>query len=226
MVEYTDGESEIMTANVIAENILSQVDDYGYSQRQLDEILDHRTTEDAVPKHEGWDVYLKNIKSAQRFHEDLSGKYHPNTVAFYGDGSDGSNGQTWGTVRWEMHSAVHMQPVVPGASQTRAIPRPPVMLPAAAMAGLQVQSDSGAGQIVAKLAPGHMAEFLISGKDSPGDGTVPVISGQAPATAGAKLVYHLNLDAEGHEGAYRVPMAQHVTLHAILRMAKEVPVVI
>lgn len=179
-----------------------------------------------VQEHEGWGVYLKNIKNAQRFHEDLSGKYHPNTVAFYGDGSDAGNGLTWGTVRWEMRSAVHLQPVVPGASQTRAIPRPPVSVPAAAMGSLQVQSDSGAGQIVAKLVPGYVAEFVISGKDSAGDGTVPVVSGQAPAAAGAKLVYHLNLDAEGHEGAYRVPMAQHVTLHTILRMAKDVPVVI
>ncbi len=179
-----------------------------------------------VPNHKGWSAYLKNITNAQEFHEGLSSKYHPNTVAFYGNGKDAGNGMTWGTVRWEMRSAVHLQPVVPGASQTRAIARPPVSVPAAAMGSLQIQSDSGAGQIVAKLVPGHVAEFVISGKDSAGDGTVPVVSGQAPATAGAKLVYHLNLDAEGHEGAYRVPMAQQVTLHAILRIAKDVPVVI
>ena len=77
-----------------------------------------------------------------------------------------------------------------------------------------------------KLVPGYVAEFVISGKDSAGDGTVPVVSGQAPAAAGAKLVYHLNLDAAGHEGAYRVPVAKQVTLHAILRIVKDVPVVI
>lgn len=179
-----------------------------------------------VDGHEGWEAYLKNIKKAQEFHEGLSGKYHPNTVAFYGDGNDAGNGMTWGTVRWEMRSAVHLQPVVPGASQTRAIPRPPVSLPAATLGSLQVQSDSGAGHVVAKLVPGHVAEFVISGKDSAGDGTVPEASGKAPAVSGAKLVYHLNLDAEGHEGAYRVPMAQQVTLHAILHIAKDVPVVI
>lgn len=179
-----------------------------------------------VKDHKGWGVYLTNIGEAQSFHHKLSGKYHPNTVAFYGDGNDAGNGMTWGTVRWEMRSAVHLQPVVPGASQTRSIPRPPVLVPAAAMGSLQVQSDSGAGQIVTKLVPGHVAEFVISGKDSAGDGTVPEVSGKAPAVSGAKLVYHLNLDAEGHEGAYRVPMAQQVTLHAILRMAKDVPVVI
>lgn len=54
VVDYIDGQSEVVTANIIAENILSQTDDYGYGRRQLDEIIDHRTTEDAVPIHEGW----------------------------------------------------------------------------------------------------------------------------------------------------------------------------
>ncbi len=54
VVEYINGESEIMTAKIIAENILSQVDDHGYGQRQLDGILNHCTTDEAVPMHEGW----------------------------------------------------------------------------------------------------------------------------------------------------------------------------
>ena len=54
LVDYVDGTSEILTANIIAENILSQVDDHGYGRRQLDEIIDYRTNDDAVPKHEGW----------------------------------------------------------------------------------------------------------------------------------------------------------------------------
>lgn len=53
-VEYIDGEQEIVAANTIAENILSQVDDYGYGKRQLDEITDYRTNDEAIPKHQGW----------------------------------------------------------------------------------------------------------------------------------------------------------------------------
>lgn len=177
-----------------------------------------------LEEHEGWDRYLKNIGFAQSFHEGLSGKYHPNTIVFYGDGSHEENGATWGAVRWEMRSAVHLQPVVPGAQQTRSVPRPPVKLPAAAMAALEAQSDSGNGQVITKLTPGHVAEFVISGKDSAGDGTVPVVSGAAPTRNGIKAAYHLNLDAVGHEGAYRAPLAQQVTLHSILRIAKDVRV--
>lgn len=54
VIEYIDGISEVLTANTIAENILSQVDDNGYHSRELDEILDYRVGDDAVPKHEGW----------------------------------------------------------------------------------------------------------------------------------------------------------------------------
>ena len=53
-VEYIDGVSEVLTANTIAENILAQVDDNGYHSRELDEILDYRMTNEAVPKHQGW----------------------------------------------------------------------------------------------------------------------------------------------------------------------------
>ena len=52
-VEFLDGETEIMTANLIAENILSQVDDNGHVHLMLDEIEDHRVLNDAVPKSEG-----------------------------------------------------------------------------------------------------------------------------------------------------------------------------
>jgi hypothetical protein len=54
VVEYIDGVCEVLTANTIAQNILSQVDDNGYGGRELDEILDHRTTDKAVPKEKGW----------------------------------------------------------------------------------------------------------------------------------------------------------------------------
>ena len=125
-----------------------------------------------------------------------------------------------------MRQSVRLQPVVPGSQQTRAITGPAVSLPATTLTQLTVQNDSGAGQVVVQIAPGQIAEFLLSGKDSPGDGTVPELSGQAPAQAGAKVVYQINLDAEGHEGAYRVPMAQQATLHAILSITQDIPVAI
>ena len=52
-VEYTDGTTEILAANTIAENLLAQVDDQGQRHLMIDEIEDHRKTADAVPKGKG-----------------------------------------------------------------------------------------------------------------------------------------------------------------------------
>ena len=52
-VEFLDGETEVMTANLIAENILAQVDDNGHVHMMLDEIEDHRVLQDAVRRNEG-----------------------------------------------------------------------------------------------------------------------------------------------------------------------------
>ena len=50
-VEYLNGTTEILSANIIAENILAQVDDQGQRQLLLDEIIDHRVSE--MPKQKG-----------------------------------------------------------------------------------------------------------------------------------------------------------------------------
>jgi len=41
-VEYLDGTTETLTANIIAENLLAQVDEEGHQQMMFEEILDHR----------------------------------------------------------------------------------------------------------------------------------------------------------------------------------------
>ena len=53
-VEYDDGTYEILSANTIAENLIAQVDEEGHCQLLLDEIIDHRVTNDAVPKQHGF----------------------------------------------------------------------------------------------------------------------------------------------------------------------------
>ena len=52
-VEFLYGKTEIMTANIIAENLLAQVDDDGHQHLLIDEIEDHRFEEIAVTKCEG-----------------------------------------------------------------------------------------------------------------------------------------------------------------------------
>ena len=52
-VEYTDGTMETLSANILAENILAQVDENGYRHLMIDEIVDHRKTDEAIPITEG-----------------------------------------------------------------------------------------------------------------------------------------------------------------------------
>ena len=52
-VEFLDGQVEILTANLIAENIIAQADNEGHYHLALDEIEDHRVLEDAIPKSKG-----------------------------------------------------------------------------------------------------------------------------------------------------------------------------
>ena len=52
-VEFLDGTTETIAANILAENILAQVDEDGHRQLLLDEIIDHRRLQDAVPIGQG-----------------------------------------------------------------------------------------------------------------------------------------------------------------------------
>jgi hypothetical protein len=52
-VEYLDGHVEELTANLIAENLISQVDEEGRRQMMMTAIIDHRVLPDAIPKSQG-----------------------------------------------------------------------------------------------------------------------------------------------------------------------------
>lgn len=65
-VEYEDGETEILAANVLAENILAQVDEQGYQHLMIDEIMDHRTDPSAIPKSKG--TYQTKFGATRKVH--------------------------------------------------------------------------------------------------------------------------------------------------------------
>ena len=65
-VEYLDGTLEILSANIIAENLLSQVDSDGHRNCLLDEIVDHRSDNTAMSSNDN--MYKdKNDVTRQRF---------------------------------------------------------------------------------------------------------------------------------------------------------------
>ena len=66
-VEFEDGSIEILCANIIAENVLAQVDEEGHRQMLLREIIDHRIdTSQAIPKEKGEYTNKHGVKSKIR----------------------------------------------------------------------------------------------------------------------------------------------------------------
>ena len=61
-VEYIDGHVEELTANIIAENLIAQVDEEGRRQMMLGEIMDHRVLHDAIPQSQGTYVNSYGVK--------------------------------------------------------------------------------------------------------------------------------------------------------------------
>ncbi len=54
-VVFPDGATDVFTANIIAENSYSQVDEEGNSFLIMSEIIDHKS-ESAVTKDDGWEI--------------------------------------------------------------------------------------------------------------------------------------------------------------------------
>ena len=63
VVEYIDGQIKELTAN-IAENLIAQLDDEGRRQMMLGEIMDHRTSHEAIPKSQG--TYVNSYGVSQK----------------------------------------------------------------------------------------------------------------------------------------------------------------
>ena len=64
-VEFPDGQIKEYAANVISENILSQVDSEGFSTDHFESIVDYRVNDFAVPKSEGF-ILSRNGQRKQR----------------------------------------------------------------------------------------------------------------------------------------------------------------
>lgn len=87
-VEFDSGETEAYSANIIAEHIYSQIDEEGYTHYMLDEIIDHRKDDTAVPKDEAFIT----TKSGRKYPKRTTRGWH-----FCCKWNDGST--TWHTLK-------------------------------------------------------------------------------------------------------------------------------
>ena len=65
-IEFSDGDLETMTANLIAENIIARVDDEGHEYLMMDKIEDHRILECAIPTSKGTYLTKQGAKRRKR----------------------------------------------------------------------------------------------------------------------------------------------------------------
>ena len=73
-VEYEDGSKETFAANILAENLLAQVDEHGHKHRMMEEISEYRKGKDAIEKEDGYIIT-----------------------------SNGTRRKRWTTKGWELH---------------------------------------------------------------------------------------------------------------------------
>jgi PGAP1-like protein len=183
-----------------------------------DQLINPLNTESDSRRHQmqvdaDWNQFSKlMISKVRAFHQDIAGKYHGHTYAFYGaDSAYPAYGNvTWtGGSRWGVAALSGNRPADPwqakaldpgemGSTRTVATP----------MQGIGWKTEVNQG-------------YTISDPEEMGDGTVPQRSGKAPlGERGVQIcVPYLGIS---HEGAYRVETCKRFTLWAITKIAQRV----
>ncbi len=140
----------------------------------------------------------------QKFHAQISNKYHANTYVFYGDDE---KHKAYGNVTWMQQTPPLLRGDVP----------PMVGL----LATRGSEDPATGGQLIKTTVDGKasFAKFVLRDADEHGDGTVPVRSGRAPAHQARACAAFAGIE---HEGAYKLDATRRFTLHAITRIAQSV----
>ncbi|RKE36103.1 hypothetical protein B0G76_2257 [Paraburkholderia sp. BL23I1N1] len=152
-----------------------------------------------------WNTFADLIRGeVQPFHARISGKYHANTYAFYGDDAKHT---AYRDVTWVQQTSPLLRGGVP---------------PMADLLGQRGRDDPATGgQLVKTTLNGNatFSNFVLRDADENGDGTVPLRSGRAPANHVRACTAFAGVD---HEGAYKLDATRRFTLHAITRIAQSV----
>ncbi len=144
------------------------------------------------------------LDDVQPFHDDISGKYHANTYAFYGDDE---KHLAYGNVTWTQQTPPFLRGGTP---------------PIGELLGKRGSGDpASGGEMIEATQNGKstFSTFVLRDADEHGDGTVPVRSGRAPSQRVHACTAFAGID---HEGAYKLDATRRFTLHAITRIVQSV----
>jgi len=162
-----------------------------------------------------WEVYIRALGEAAKFHAAIKNSYHPNTWAFYGRAVPTFDRVTW---RYEVDRRMDLssQPLMT-PEEVRNIPYDQAHLNGTHLEyldGPPVQRMNP--QLLARLNYPSTYVLRLTPPEGEGDGTVPVSSGRAPLQFVRQLFAVPGL---GHEPAYQSVEAQQITAYAIAKIA-------
>lgn len=188
-----------------------------------------------------WDEFENLINcSVKVFHEEISGKYHPNTYSFYGNYVLAKNEfitpakcRTQQTASWhgelfrmEKNKEKHHHPLPDGRLFTHEIDK----VRTVTIDPSTLTSEERKEQVIDdsyrkrhhsftgfKYSVVAGQRFTLRDSSENGDGTVPVVSGKIPDQH-VKERLAINTD---HEGAYKNETAFLFTLRSIIKIAQE-----
>ncbi|WP_445374833.1 esterase/lipase family protein [Photorhabdus tasmaniensis] len=168
--------------------------------------------EDKWKDKKSWSDYLESIKDTVKpFIEGLSGKYHPNTYAFYGVSE---KHLSYGIISWREVSKDYYNKTEDYSGMTFNQPLyDPFDLETGTTRMVQFSVGPSFQDIAAKT-------FKLAPPEEKGDGTVPEQAGRIPTR---KLRSQLATDVD-HEGAYNEDKARLFTLRSIVKMVQAVKI--
>jgi hypothetical protein len=166
-----------------------------------------------------WDDYMKyGLTPAKKFHDALGTSYHPNTYVYCGEPLSPVEHNSAAKLTWQISRP----------------PYQPIQVPPASIPGLGTANVEQPGNnflAVRSRQPGDLStdnsaqnavswRLIASLFDAGGDGTVPAVSGRAPATQNPGCVQQqVRLAGVEHEGAYRDNGAQDFVFYAVAKIA-------
>lgn len=145
-------------------------------------------------KNDAFRAFARNLETAREFHQQIAGKYHSNSHAFYAADPDQPS---WGEVRWNASGQADN------------------------LTDAEFLSDNLNGLVLVKSKAG-ISTLDIAEPDVPGDGTVPEVSGQAPRDFVKQIFRHEGKKAGHpsyeHQFAYGQDFVAGLTLYSVARL--------
>lgn len=175
-----------------------------------------------------WDEYVENIKLARDFHRRISGKYHSNTIVFYGAGIGAQ--ASFEKITWRIQpGSIPGEGISPTGTRTINFSYRQVREDGGNkiyVGGESKLETDGFGAafgdsfVPTRREETSVWELICAKQDGAGDGTVPVSSGMSPRQKGGNNVrQQFRLLGFSHEAAYKDVTAQLVTLYSVVKIA-------